>query len=181
MAHLIRLADAIDALNRRVGLLVRWLTLGTVCVCFLVAALRYLFSIGFVWMQELYVWQHAIVFMLGSAYTFHVQGHVRVDLLYVRRSPRGQAWTDILGTIFFLFPWLGLVAVTAFPYVQLSWSIRESSPQYHGMPGLFLLKTVILLFAALLFLQGLSVLIRRSLFLLGRAPAEPASHSAPEV
>ena len=66
LASIIR---AIDRLNELVGRVVAWLTLGTVSVCFLVVVLRYVFSIGFVWLQELYVWQHALVFMLAAGYT----------------------------------------------------------------------------------------------------------------
>ncbi|WP_440998000.1 TRAP transporter small permease subunit [Arhodomonas sp. SL1] len=167
ITHLAHVADAIDALNRRMARAVRWLILGAVVVCFLAAFLRYAFSFGYVWIQELYVWQHAIVFMLGSAYTLQVGGHVRVDLFYARRSPRGQAWTDIVGTLVFLIPWLLLVLLTAFPYVVRSWAVGESSPEYGGLPAVYPLKTVILLFAVLLLLQGISVIIRRSLFLLG--------------
>ena len=57
---------AVDRVNEVVGRVVAWLTFGTVAVCFLVVVLRYVFSIGFVWMQELYVWQHAVVFMAGA-------------------------------------------------------------------------------------------------------------------
>ncbi|MGM0561161.1 MAG: TRAP transporter small permease subunit [Pseudomonadota bacterium] len=174
---LLRVADVIDSLNRRVGLVVRWLILGSVVVCFLVSVLRYLFSFGFVWFQELYVWQYAVAFMLGSAYTLLVGGHVRVDVLYRKRSARGRAWTDLLGTLFFLFPWLGLVAVMSWPFVALSWRVGESSPQYGGLPAVYLLKSMILVFAALLFLQGISVVIRRALFLLGYVSAEEAERN----
>lgn len=174
---LLRVADAIDSLNRRVGLAVRWLILGSVVACFLVSVLRYLFSFGFVWFQELYVWQYAVAFMLGSAYTLLVGGHVRVDVLYRKRSPRGRAWTDLLGTLFFLFPWLGLVAAMSWPFVALSWRVGESSPQYGGLPAVYLLKSTILVFAALLLLQGISVVIRRALFLLGYVSAEEAERN----
>ena len=56
----------VDRLNDAVGRGVAWLTLAMVLVTFLVVALRYVFSIGWVWMQESYVWIHGIVFMLGA-------------------------------------------------------------------------------------------------------------------
>ena len=169
---LLRIAAVIDGMNRHIGWVVRWLILGSVATCFLVAVLRYLFSFGFVWFQELYVWQYAVAFMLGSAYTLLVGGHVRVDVLYRRRTARGRAWTDLLGTLLFLFPWLGLILVTSWSFVSVSWRVGESSPQYGGLPAVYLLKTTILVFAVLLFLQGLSVVIRRTLFLLRQIPAE---------
>ena len=76
--------SAVDAINDWVGRAVAWLTLGCVLTCFAVVVLRYGFDMGFPWMQELYVWQHAAVFMAGAGYTFLHRGHVNVDVLYGR-------------------------------------------------------------------------------------------------
>ena len=104
MNALIAFIRAIDAVNEVVGRVVAWLALGTVAVCFLVVVLRYVFSIGFVWMQELYVWQHAVVFMLGARYTLLHGGHVRVDIFYSRMDARRRAIVDLIGTFVFLMP-----------------------------------------------------------------------------
>lgn len=160
---------AVDALNEHVGRAVSWLTLGCVLTCFAVVVLRYAFGTGYPWMQELYVWQHAVVFMAGAGYTFLHRGHVNVDVLYGRLDARRRAWIDILGTLFFLFPWLAVVAATSAPFVLGAWSIREASNTANGMPGVYLLKTLIWVFCALLFVQGLALLARRGLFLAGHA------------
>jgi TRAP-type mannitol/chloroaromatic compound transport system permease small subunit len=158
----------IDAINEWIGRTVAWLTLGCVLTCFAVVVLRYAFDMGFPWLQELYVWEHAAVFMAGAGYTMLHRGHVNVDVLYGRMSPRGRAWIDILGTLVFLFPWLAVVAVTAAPFVSSSWSIREGSSTAGGMPAVYLLKSLLWAFCALLFVQGLALIARRGLFLAGR-------------
>jgi len=158
----------VDALNDWIGRTSAWLTLGCVLTCFAVVVLRYAFGIGFPWMQELYVWQHAAVFMAGAGYTMLHRGHVNVDVLYGRMSPRGKAWVDILGTLVFLFPWLAVVAVTSAPFVLSSWSIREASSTASGMPAVYLLKSLLWLFCLVLFVQGLALIARRGLFLAGR-------------
>ena len=56
----------IDKLNDVVGRGVSWLTLAMVLTTFSMVVLRYVFSLGWVWMQESYVWLHGIVFMLGG-------------------------------------------------------------------------------------------------------------------
>jgi TRAP-type mannitol/chloroaromatic compound transport system permease small subunit len=144
-----------------------WLTLGSVVTCFAVVVLRYGFSVGWPWMQELYVWQHAIVFMLGAGYTLMHQGHVSVDIIYGRLPPRRRAWLDIIGTLVFLFPWLAVVAYTSASFILSSWAILEPSAQIDGMPAVFLLKTVLWLFCFVLFVQGLALIARRTLFLRG--------------
>ena len=158
----------IDALNDRIGRAAAWLTLGCVLTCFAVVVLRYAFGIGFPWLQELYVWQHAAVFMAGAGYTMLQRGHVNVDVLYGRLSARGQAWIDIVGTLVFLFPWLAVVALTSAPFVLSSWSIREASSTSGGLPAVYVLKSLVWVFCAVLFVQGLALIARRALFLVGQ-------------
>ena len=157
----------IDAINDWIGRTVAWLTLGCVLTCFAVVVLRYAFNVGFPWLQELYVWQHAAVFMAGAGYTMLHRGHVNVDVLYGQMNDRGKAWIDIFGTLVFLFPWLAVMASTSAPFVLSSWSIREPSSTADGMPAVYLLKSLLLIFCVLLFVQGLALIARRALFLAG--------------
>jgi len=157
----------IDAINDWIGRTVAWLTLGCVLTCFAVVVLRYAFNVGFPWLQELYVWQHAAVFMAGAGYTMLHRGHVNVDVLYGQMNDRGKAWIDIFGTLVFLFPWLAVVAITSAPFVTSSWGIREASSTADGMPAVYLLKSLLLVFCVLLFVQGVALIARRALFLAG--------------
>lgn len=157
----------IDWLNEQIGRIVSWLVITMVFTVFTVAILRYGFSLGWVWLQESYVWMHGVVFMVVSGYTLLHDGHVRIDLIYGSRGPRYKAWTDILGFVFLLTPMLGVVAWTSLPYVLLSWERLESSGSSNGLPGVFLIKTAILLFVLLLWLQGVSVTLKSLLVLSG--------------
>jgi len=157
----------VDALNERIGRAAAWLTLGCVLTCFAVVVLRYGFDVGFPWLQELYVWQHAAVFMAGAGYTFLHRGHVNVDVLYGQLDERRRAWIDILGTLLFLFPWLAVIATVSAPFLLTSWSIREPSSTADGMPAVYVLKSLLWVFCAALVLQGLALIARRALFLAG--------------
>ena len=152
--------DWIDRLSIGVGRVVAWLTLIMVASTFLIVLLRYLFDLGFIWMQESVTWMHAAVFMLGAAWALRTGDHVRVDVFYKKMSPRNQGWVDLLGTLLFLLPMCGYIFFESLPYVQQSWEIGERSREASGLPGLFLLKTLIPLTALLLALQGVSDLVR---------------------
>lgn len=165
----------VDGLNEWIGRAAAWLTLGTVLVCFAVVVLRYGFGSGYIWLQDLYVWQHAAVFMLGAGYTLIHGGHVRVDVLYGRAGPRRQAWLDIIGTVIFLLPWLVVLAWMSGPFILSSWHIREASGQTGGLPGAYLMKTLIWAFCGLVGLQGLALIARRVLFLAGDESHAPAA------
>lgn len=173
---LIGLVRAADTVNEWIGRAVAWLTLGTAVVCVAVVLLRYAFAWGSICLQESYVWQHAVVFMIGAGYTFLHNGHVRVDIVYARLSPRAKAWVDLFGTLVFLLPWLGILVWFGWPFISLSWRLLESSAQAGGCQGYFLLKSVIMVFAALVALQGVALAARSVLVLAGRP--EFASTSA---
>ncbi len=173
MAALAAFVRLIDRLNDAIGRGIAWLTLAMVLITFAVVVLRYIYAIGWVWMQESYVWLHGIVFMLGSGYTLLHNGHVRVDIIYRTASPRYKAIIDIFGSFVLLLPMVTVVFLVSFNYVVASWLKFEESREAGGLPGLFLLKTVILAFCILLGLQGLALAGRSILSLAGVAGFRP--------
>ena len=151
----------LDRISTTVGMATSWLTLLMVVVTFVVVVMRYVFDAGFIWVQESVVWMHAVVFMLGSAYTLRDEEHVRVDVFYRAMSRRRKAWVDLAGVLLFLLPVCAFLAWKSFDFVAQSWSIRESSREPGGLPYPFipLLKSVLLLMPLAVALQGVSLLL----------------------
>jgi TRAP-type mannitol/chloroaromatic compound transport system permease small subunit len=158
----------VDAANEAIGRAVGWLTVATVLVCAGVVFLRYVLKSGSVWTQELYVWIHACVFMLGAGYALLADKHVRVDLWYGKQTARTKAVVELLGAALFLLPWIAVLLWTALPFAARSWAILEPSAQVGGLPALFLLKSVLIVFAILFGLQGVARAARAALLLTGR-------------
>ena len=122
--------------------------------------MRYLFSITYVFIQELEWHIFAVMFLMAAGYA-HLRGdHVRVDIIYAQRSPRTQALIDLVCGIVFLFPTCFLLIYSSIPFVRASFSVLEGSPDPGGLPGRFLLKAAIPVGFALLALQGLSQLVK---------------------
>ena len=165
MSFLLSVARGIDGLNENVGKAVAWLVLLMVIVQFAVVILRYVFGIGSIFLQESIIYLHAVVFMLGAGYTLLHSGHVRVDIFYREASPRRKAVVDLLGVVVFLVPVCALIWWASWPYVGSSWRVFEGSRETSGIQAVFLLKTVILVFVALVVLQGISMAIRSLLTL----------------
>lgn len=157
----------IDGLNEGVGRAVAWLALLMVLTQFVVVLMRYVFGVGSIWMQESVVYMHGLLFMAGAGYTLLHDGHVRLDVFYREADARARAKVDIAGVLLFLLPVCALIFIHAWPYVAKSWAVREGSPETSGIQGVFLLKTVILVFAVLIGLQGLSLAMRSALVLAG--------------
>jgi TRAP-type mannitol/chloroaromatic compound transport system permease small subunit len=169
------IARVTDAANERIGVTVAWLALFTVLVEFTVVLMRYVFGIASVKVQESIVYMHATLFMVAAGYTLLHNGHVRCDIFYAAASPRRKALIDLIGVFIFLLPMCALIAWVAWPYVAQAWSVREGSQEGSlGIPGVYLLKSVILVFAGLLALQGMALAIHSALRLAGieSAPGE---------
>jgi len=162
--------DYIDAVNEWMGRLVGWVTLGLVLVVFVDVVMRYVFNTSYVFTQELEWHLFGFIFLIGAGYTLLHDGHVRVDIIYQRLGARGQAWTNLIGVIFFLLPGCIMVIITSWKFMYNSWSIMEGSPDPGGIPFRFLLKGTITTGFILLSLQGLSLGIHSLFQLLGREP-----------
>jgi TRAP-type mannitol/chloroaromatic compound transport system permease small subunit len=157
---MLAVADLIDRANAAVGRLAAWAALLVVLVQFAVVVMRYLFGVGSIWLTETIVYGHATLIMLAAAWTLCVGGHVRVDVFYERFSPRARATINLAGALLLLLPFMAVVAWFGWPYVARSWAILERSREASGLPLVFLLKTLIPLFAAMMALQGASQAIR---------------------
>lgn len=171
------LSASLKRFSELTGKVVAWAMLPMVAIQFVIVALRYVFDIGWIWMQEGVLWMHAAVFMLAAAYTLQHDGHVRVDIFYRKLSQRGRAWVDILGTVFLLLPMVIFLIIASWDYVSVSWAIQEGSREAGGLryPFVPVLKSLIPLTAFLLLLQGVADLLGNLGELL--APADPVDRN----
>jgi TRAP-type mannitol/chloroaromatic compound transport system permease small subunit len=161
---------AFDRISTLIGRATSWLTLAMVIVMFVIVVMRYAFDFGFIWLQESVTWMHAVVFMLGAAYTLHDEEHVRVDVFYGSATPTRKAWIDLCGVLIFLLPLCIFLAFEAWDFVAVSWSMKEASRESGGLPYPFLpiLKTTLLLMPLLVSMQGISMLLRSVATIRGR-------------
>ena len=147
------------------GKTIAWLLVVMVVAESVIVAMRYGLDIGSIALQESITYLHASCFLLGAAYTLQQDEHVRVDIFYRQFTPRHRAMVNALGCILLLLPTCGFIVWSSLDYVAQSWSVQEASADAGGLPGVYLLKTLIPVFAVLLGLQGIAQLtddIRRA-------------------
>lgn len=168
MPRLTRLIDFIEVLSEWSGRAVAWLVLAMTLVIGFDVIMRYLFNAGSVALQELEWHLFALVFLLGAAYTFKHDGHVRVDIVYQSRwmNARRRALVEVFGGLFLLLPFCLLIIVSSWPFVANAFAMGEGSPDPGGLPYRFLLKTAIPLGFGLLLLQGIAHTLRNVRLLL---------------
>lgn len=170
LSYLMRL---INLINRIMGNVFMWLSVGIVLVCFWVVVERYLFQNTRLWMQDLYPWMNGVMFTAVAGYALYRNDHVRVDIFYRPASTLRKAWLDLLGVFIFLTPFAWVVWSYSLVFVQRSIRLGEASANPGGMPGLWFLKSFILVLAVVIALQGIAMAIRSILIIAGRYDLVP--------
>jgi len=154
MDRLRRLAGGIDALVDASGRMMAWVMLALVLLMSANVLLRYLFSIGSVAGQELEWHLMSPIVLIGMAYALLHDGHLRVDLVYVKLPERARLAVNLAASLIGVL-FSALVIYLAWKYVLQSYSIGEGSPDPGGLPHRFILKAFIPLGFALLLLYSI--------------------------
>ena len=154
-----RLADQLDWFIDRVGRITGWCAFGLVCVMSFNVLLRYMFRTGSVAMQELEWHLMAPICLLGLSYALLHDGHVKVDILYGRFSPKLQRLVDVVSMLLVCAVVAFLIYVSI-PYVMQSYSIGETSPDPGGLSHRWMLKALLPLGFLLLLIQSVAAFLR---------------------
>ena len=175
MQSLLKAARAVDALNEWVGRWVYWLVLIMVLESAGNAIVRKLFNSSSNALLEMQWYLFSAVFLLCAAWTLLRNDHVRIDILVGRLSPKGQAWVDIFGTVFFLLPMVGIFIWLSWPWFLRTYMEHEISGSAGGLV-LWPARLLVPIGFTLLALQGLSELVKRVAFVAGKGPDPVARH-----
>ena len=178
MGFLLRISGAIDALNERVGHLVYWAVLAAVVVSAGNAIVRYAFDTSSNGWLELQWYLFSAVFLLAAGYTLKHNEHVRIDVIHSHLSPRLRAWIDLIGGVLFLLPMAAVIMVLSWPMLVESYLRNEYSSDAGGLLR-WPVKLLIPVGFLLLVLQGLSEIIKRIGFLVGRISDPLEKHADP--
>jgi TRAP-type mannitol/chloroaromatic compound transport system permease small subunit len=155
-----RITDILSAIIAWVGKKSAILNFALIVLIFIDVFQRYLLNTTFNWVLELEWHFFGLIFLLGSAWTFQEDKHVRVDVFYANFKERTKVWINLAGTIFLLIPWCVVGMITCYKYAANSFYIREGSPSPGGLPAWYIIKFAVVLGLFLLLLQGVVYSIR---------------------
>ena len=154
-----RLADGIDRFTDLVGRATSWLALGIALVMGGNVLLRYGFSIGSIWMQEL-EWHIMVpICLFGMSYALVHGEHVRVDVVFQYFSQRNKHLVDVITAMLAMIFCILVIWLSA-PYVWQSWSIGEGTANPGGIDYRYVIKSLIPIGFSLFFIQSLSEAIK---------------------
>lgn len=175
MTSLLRFSEAIDWINEKIGKAVGWLVVLAVLISALNALSRFSFNLSSNAWLELQWYLFGAVVLMGAGYTLKNNEHIRIDILSSRLSQHTRNLIDVVGHLLFLLPLCVMMLVLGWPFFLRAFTSGEISA---SAGGLIIWPAKLLIPAGffLLFLQGLSELIKRIAVMRGLI-AEPYANS----
>ncbi len=151
---------SIDRFIDSIASILMFLIISLVMLVFFTVILRYFFNISFVFLQELIMYLHALIFMFGISYTLKEKSHVKIDVIFNSLSEKNQLLILLTGTLIFIVPTSLFIIYISMDMVIQSWSLLEGSSEAGGLDLVFILKTIIPVTGFLIFLQAISDIIK---------------------
>src|SRR5665647_564900 len=133
MSGLLSLSRVIDTINIKIGKAMGWFILAAVMVSSINALVRFTFNRSSNSWLELQWYLFGAVFLLGCAYTFQQNEHIRIDIISSRLSKRTRDWIDVIGHIFFLAPLCLVVIYLSGPFFLRSFEQCDVSSSAGGL------------------------------------------------
>ena len=169
MNALLALSRAIDGVTERIGRTVYWLVLAVVLISAANATIRKAFNYSSNAYLEIQWYLFSVIFLVGAGYVLLHNAHVRIDIISGRLSARAQNWIDVFGIVFFLFPMAFVIMKLSWPLFMDAYTRNEVSTNAGGLV-VWPARLLVPIGFFLLIVQGISELIKRIGFLMGRAP-----------
>ncbi|MCW8920642.1 MAG: TRAP transporter small permease subunit [Sedimenticola sp.] len=175
LEYRIPIVDALNGFVQRIGHIMAWANVLLIGIILVQVVLRYGFNNGLVYLEEL-IWHiYAVGFMFGLSFAITNDSHIRVDIIHMNLSRENQHRWEIFGILVLLLPFIMVIFFHSVEWVYYSYEIGESSANPTGLPYRWIVKSVIPLSFALLFIAAIARLIREITLLLhlAKEPEEP--------
>ena len=150
----------IDKLTDNIANGLLYILIVLIVLVFSTVFFRYVFNMSYIIIQEIIMYLHALIFMFGISYALKENSHVKIDVLYNSLNKRTQRVISIAGLVSFILPTALFIIYVSIDMVTQSWMILEGSSEAGGLDLVFILKSLIPISGILIFLQGISELIK---------------------
>ena len=155
-----QITRSLDFFSEMTGRFCSWfVALMTLITC-LVVVMRYGLDLGSVLLQDVVLYFHGALFLLGSSFALKRNAHVRVDIFYREFSEKKKAFVDLVGHCLFLQPVCWVIFLFSWGFVELSWRIMEVSAEPDGLPFVYLQKSLLIALCLFMALQSFSEILK---------------------
>jgi TRAP-type mannitol/chloroaromatic compound transport system permease small subunit len=148
----------VEAVNRVIGRLAMFIIFAMMGVLLMSSVSRTALNISFIWTVEMAQFMLAAYYLLGGGYSMQLDSHVRMDLLYSRWSPKGQALADTITSVFLIFY---LVVLLVGAVSSTNYAITYGQKNYSSWaPPLSPIKIIMTIGIAMMLLQAIAMFFR---------------------
>ncbi|HUF45907.1 MAG TPA: TRAP transporter small permease subunit [Aestuariivirgaceae bacterium] len=148
----------VEAVNRLIGRLAMFIIFAMMGVLLMSSVSRTALNISFIWTVEMAQFMLAAYYLLGGGYSMQLDSHVRMDLLYSRWSPKGQALADTITSVFLIFY---LVVLLIGAVSSTNYAITYGQKNYSSWaPPLSPIKIIMTTGIAMMLLQAIAMFFR---------------------
>ena len=155
-----QITRSLDFFSEMTGRFCSWfVALMTLITC-LVVVMRYGLDLGSVMLQDVVLYLHGALFLLGSSFALKRNAHVRVDIFYRDFSEKKKAFVDLVGHCLFLQPVCWVIFLFSWGFVEFSWRIMEVSAEPDGLPFVYLQKSLLIALCLFMALQSFSEILK---------------------
>ncbi len=155
-----QITRSLDFFSEMTGRFCSWfVALMTLITC-LVVVMRYGLDLGSVMLQDVVLYLHGALFLLGSSFALKRNAHVRVDIFYREFSEKKKAFVDLVGHCLFLQPVCWVIFLFSWGFVEFSWRIMEVSAEPDGLPFVYLQKSLLIALCLFMSLQSFSEVLK---------------------
>ena len=166
MSNLVKLLKFIDWLSEKSGAVGKWFALLLVFVGSYETIARHFFNAPTTWAYDSMCMAGGVIYMLGASYNYLHDSHTRVDLFYMRATPRKQALINVICSLFLFFPLMIIMFKLAVTWAVKAWRINEVMFNSFWYPPAAPYRTVFAIGLFLLILQGVARFIRDLYFVI---------------
>jgi TRAP-type mannitol/chloroaromatic compound transport system permease small subunit len=155
-----QITRSLDFFSEMTGRFCSWFVALMALITCVVVVMRYGLDLGSVLLQDVVLYLHGALFLLGSSFALKRNAHVRVDIFYIEFSEKKKAFVDLVGHCLFLQPVCWVIFLFSWGYVELSWRIMEVSAEPDGLPFVYLQKSLLIALCLFMALQSFSEILK---------------------
>ena len=155
-----KITRSLDFFSEMTGRFCSWFVALMALITCVVVVMRYGLDLGSVLLQDVVLYLHGALFLLGSSFALKRNAHVRVDIFYREFSEKKKAFVDLVGHCLFLQPVCWVIFLSSWGFVELSWRIMEVSAEPDGLPFVYLQKSLLIALCLFMALQSFSEILK---------------------
>ena len=166
LIKILYLSNSLEALVRFFGKIGAWLSIPLIFIIIFDIITRRFFILGSTKIQEMEWHLHTAIFLLALGFAYIKNSHVRIEIIREKYSSILKSFFEVIGILFFLVPYTCMIIYYGFDFVSRSYNLNEVSSALTGLSHRWIIKSFIPFGMLLLFLAGLSILMKNIAYLI---------------